>query len=196
MSLASEAVKGLRMAGQAVKGYVTDPNTYQKLGNQIALDTALATGVSQVLPRALGAPAPNPGDVILNTALHSAISHPLGSALNAMGMPQWAASTTASTLGSAGAEYLKSKLTQPQMQGAPVTQSVPAEQQREISPELAEYMQLQRFHAELEQQRYNNQINLAAARNYQPPSTSTIVHKNPSADMSTIYNMLNPKVSY
>jgi hypothetical protein len=64
-----------------------------------------------------------------------------------------------------------------------------------MSPDVAQLMQLQGMHAEMEQQRYNNEINLALAKNYHAPST-TVVHKNPSAELQTIYSMLNPNVRY
>ena len=58
-----------------------------------------------------------------------------------------------------------------------------------------ELRQQQQFYAEQEQQRYNNEINLALAKNYHNPTT-TVVHKNPSAEFDTIQRMLNPSVNY
>jgi hypothetical protein len=43
-----------------------------------------------------------------------------------------------------------------------------------------------------EQQRYNNEINLALAKNYSAPTQ--IVHENPSADLQTMYNLVSGTV--
>lgn len=182
MSLLSDAAKGIRMAGKGLVNYATNPNTLSEIGQKVALETALGTAVSQAVPAMLGAPRPGIRRTMGHMALNAALSNPISGGLSAMGAPKWAAQTTGSMLGAAGTQLLTTPIT-PELQKRP-------------NPELAQYMELQKFNAALEQQRYNNSINLAYARNYNPPSTSTIVHKNPSADLDTAYRILNPNIRY
>lgn len=188
MSILENAGKAVRMAGTNLGAYLSNPQTAKTLGKQIATETALGTAVSQGVPRLLGqAPAVGPLKTAANIGLHSAIAAPVSGGLIAMGMPGAAAQTLGQITGAVGASSLLRSMESPQA----------------IEPETheAQHMygqdlhQLQQFHAAQEQQRYTNEINLALAKNYHNPST-TVVHRNPSAELETVRNLLNPNVRY
>lgn len=187
----------MRMAGAALGKYLTNPQTLKDIGTKVAIDTALGTAVSQAVPRVLGQ---EPGSTPLQAAIHSGtqslISSPVAGGMRAMGLPGIAADSAGSILGGAGAQVVSQSINQGlhgRMQ--PVSQTVAPEPGDQMSPDVAQLMQVQGMHAQMEQQRYNNEINLALAKNYHAPST-TVVHKNPSAELQTIYSMLNPNVRY
>ena len=196
-SLLAAAGKGIRMAGARLGKYLTDPNTLKAIGTKVAIDTALGTAVSQAVPRMLGE---QPGTTPLQAAIHSGtnslISSPISGAMRAAGMPNIAADSAGSILGGAGTQIVSQAVNQGlhgRMQ--PVSQAIDPESNSQFSPHASQLMQLQKMQADMEQQRYNNEINLALAKNYHSPVT-TVVHKNPSADLQTFYNMLNPNVRY
>ena len=197
MTLFAEAVPAVRMAGAALGKYLTNPQTLKDIGTKVAIDTALGTAVSQAVPRVLGQ---EPGSTPLQAAIHSGtgslISSPIAGGMRAMGIPGIAADSAGSILGGAGAQVVSQVVNQGlhgRMQ--PVSQAIDPESNSQFSPHASQLMQLQKMQADMEQQRYNNEINLALAKNYHSPVT-TVVHKNPSADLQTFYNMLNPNVSY
>jgi len=196
-SLLAAAGKGIRMAGARLGKYLTDPNTLKAVGTKVAIDTALGTAVSQAVPRMLGEqPGTTPLQAAIHSGTHSLISSPISGAMKAAGMPNIAADSAGSILGGAGTQIVSQAVNQGlhgRMQ--PVSQTVTPEPQSQFSPHVAQLMQLQKMQADMEQQRYNNEINLALAKNYHAPST-TVVHRNPSAELQTYYNMLNPNVRY
>ena len=188
MSILGNAGQAIRLAGKNLGAYLSSPQTAAQLGKQIATETALGTAVSQGVPRLLGqAPAVGPLRTAANIGLNSAIAAPVSGGLAAMGMPGAAAQTLGQITGAVGASSLLNSMARPQA----------------IDPETndAQHMygqdlhQFQQFHAAQEQQRYTNEINLALAKNYHNPVT-TVVHKNPSAELETVRNLLNPNVRY
>lgn len=188
MSILGNAGKGIRLAGKQLGAYLSNPQTAVKLGQQIATETALGTAVSQGVPRLLGqAPAVGPLRTAANIGLNSAIAAPVSGGLAAMGMPGAAAQTLGQITGAVGSTSLLRAMTPPQ-----AIEPETHEAQHMYGHEL---QQLQQFHAAQEQQRYTNEINLALAKNYHNPVT-TVVHKNPSAELETVRNLLNPNVRY
>ena len=188
MSILGDAGKAVRMAGKNLGAYLSSPQTAAQLGKQIATETALGTAVSQGVPRLLGqAPAVGPLRTAANIGLNSAIAAPVSGGLAAMGMPGAAAQTLGQITGAVGASSLLNSMARPQ--------SIEPETHEAQHVYGHELHQQQQFHAEQEQQRYNNEINLALAKNYHNPTT-TIVHRNPSAEFDTIQRMLNPSVNY
>ena len=188
MSILENAGKAVRMAGTNLGAYLSNPQTAKSLGKQIATETALGTAVSQGVPRLLGqAPAVGPLRTAANIGLHSAIAAPVSGGLTAMGMPGAAAQTLGQITGAVGANSLLNSMARPQ--------SIEPETHEAQHTYGHELQQLQQFHAAQEQQRYTNEINLALAKNYHNPVT-TVVHKNPSAELETVRNLLNPNVRY
>lgn len=185
MALIDNAIKGARMAGSALGKYFSNPATYSTLGKQVALETALGTAVQQGIPRALGMPAPSLGSSLMHTALNSAMVHPLTGGMEAMGAPKWAANTTGAILGGAGAQLVSQAVSRP------IAEPEPHEAP---NPQLAEYRQLQQINADMENQRYQNQIQLAYARNFRMPTV--IEHRNPSADLETMHRVLTQMPRY
>jgi len=122
-----------------------------------------------------------------NIGLHSAIAAPVSGGLTAMGMPGAAAQTLGQITGAVGASSLLNSMARPQ--------SIEPETHEAQHVYGHDLQQLQQFHAAQEQQRYTNEINLALAKNYHNPST-TVVHRNPSAELETVRNLLNPNVRY
>ena len=188
MSILGDAGKAVRMAGKNLGAYLSSPQTAAQLGKQIATETALGTAVSQGVPRLLGqAPAVGPLRTAANIGLNSAIAAPVSGGLAAMGMPGAAAQTLGQITGAVGSQALLRAMAPPQ--------SIEPETHEAQHVYGHELHQQQQFHAEQEQQRYNNEINLALAKNYHNPTT-TIVHKNPSAEFDTVQRMLNPSIRY
>lgn len=168
------------MAGQGLAKYAADPNTLSQLGKRVAMETAVNTAAAQAIPRIIGATPPPLGRTVLSTGLHSAFSAPVAGGMRAMGVPDWAAQTAGQVAGVVGAQKVSSAIT-PEPQQQPQVQGI-------------QFEQLQQMNAAAEQQRYHNEINLALAKNYSHPST--IIHKNPSADLQNIANLLSMKVQY
>ena len=197
MTLFAAAVPAMRMAGAALVKYLTNPQTLKAIGTKVAIDTALGTAVSQAVPRVLGQePSSTPLQAAIHSGTGSLISSPVAGGMRAMGIPGIAADSAGSILGGAGAQVVSQSINQGlhgRMQ--PVSQTVAPEPGDQMSPDTAQLMQVQGMQAEMEQQRYNNEINLALAKNYHAPMT-TVVHRNPSADLQSIISMLNPNVSY
>jgi hypothetical protein len=188
MSILGNAGKAVRMAGTNLGAYLSNPQTVKSLGKQIATEAALGTAVSQGVPRLLGqTPSVGPLRTLANTALHSTIAAPVSGGLTAMGVPGAAAQTVGQITGAVGSNSILRAMAPPQ--------SIEPETHEAQHTYGHELHQLQQFHAEQEQQRYNNEINLALAKNYHSPVT-TIVHKNPSAELETVRNLLNPNVRY
>ena len=181
MNLVGNALRGIRLAGTNLTEYLTNPATAAALGKKVAFDTAVGTAASQAIPRMLGQqPGVGIGRSALHAGLHSAISHPVAGGLEAMGMPQWASQATGQVVGAVGAQSLSQTIT-PEVTQQPMTH-------------VTELMQLQQLEAAQEDQRVKNQIALAYARNYNPPSR--IIHENPSQNLATVHAILNPKVGY
>ena len=188
MSILGDTGKAIRLAGTNLGAYLSNPQTAKTLGKQIATETALGTAVSQGVPRLLGqAPAVGPLRTLANTGLHSAIAAPVSGGLTAMGMPGAAAQTVGQITGAVGSHSLLRAMA-PAQAIDPETNDSPQVYGQDLQ-------QLQQFHAAQEQQRYTNEINLALAKNYHSPVT-TVVHKNPSAELETVRNLLNPNVRY
>ena len=188
MSILGNAGKAVRMAGTNLGAYLSNPQTVKSLGKQIATETALGTAVSQGVPRLLGqAPAVGPLRTAANIGLNSAIAAPVSGGLAAMGMPGAAAQTLGQITGAVGSNSILRAMA-PQQAIDPETHEAPHVPGQGLH-------QLQQFHAEQEQQRYNNEINLALAKNYHNPVT-TIVHRNPSAELETVRSLLYPNVRY
>jgi hypothetical protein len=182
MSFLNKATQGIRLAGKNLGAYFSNPATAAQLGKDIALETAVGTALGQLVPRAMGkTPTESPLQTAKRAALHAGISAPIGGGLSAMGAPKMVAAPVGAAAGMLGSHLLSRSIDpephdQPQVQGY-------------------DLRQLQEYHAAQEQQRYNNEINLALAKNYHNPAT-TIIHKNPSAEMETVRNMLSPNVRY
>jgi hypothetical protein len=177
----------IRMAGTALGNYVTSPETAKALAQKIALDTAIGTAGSQLIPRIQGMQPQPLAASVGNAALGSVLSSPVAGAATAMGVhPQVAG--LAGTLSAAAGMSALSNMQQP-------SRSIDPEINESGPTHLSEYMQLQQFHAGLEQQRYNNEIMLARIKNSKPESTE-VVHKNPSAEFESIRQMLMPDVTY
>jgi hypothetical protein len=186
MSLIDKAAQAVRLAGTRLAGYAGNPATYSDIGRKVALEAGLGTAVSQAVPAMLGSQAPGIGQTALNIGLHSAMSHPISGAMQALGAPAWAANTTGQILGGAGAQMLSHAVSRP----------ITPEPQQAMNPDLAQYMQIQQMNAAIEQQRYDNEIKLAMAKNYHPPSRSTVVHQNPSGDIQSVLGALSYSPKY
>lgn len=171
MSNASNIGKAMRMAGQ-------------QLGKKVALETAVGTALGQAVPRMIGGtPAQGPLQSAKKIALESAIGNAAGMGLTAMGVPKVISGPVGAATGMVGGHFI----TRPR--------AIDPEPNDQLHTSGSEMQYLQHFQAAQEQQRYNNEINLALAKNYHAPVT-TVVHRNPSAEFETVRNMLNPSVRY
>jgi hypothetical protein len=185
MSVIDNTINAVRMAGTNLGQYLTSPQTAQALGRKVALDTALGVAVPTAVSYAAGAGAPDYKRLAKQAALHSMISSPVSGSLTAMGMSPGLANAA----GSVAAAFGTSALSRP----------VAPEPFPEQRAALNQHMMLRRLAMEEEQQRYNNEIALAHARNYHAPHT-TVEHRNPGAMFGAIYqtaqNALNTNVQY
>ena len=187
-SLLSSAGKAIRKAGINLGAYLSNPKTAASLGKQVALQTAVGTTLGQTVPRMMGqTPAENPMQAAKRVALHAGISAPISGVLSATGIPHVAAGPIGEAAGMLGAHSFLRAMTPPQ--------SIDPETNDAPHAYGQDFAQMQQFHAAQEQQRYTNEINLALAKNYHSPVT-TVVHKNPSAELETVRNLLNPNVRY
>ena len=163
-----------RMAGTALKEFFGRPAVRSALGK-----TAVTAGAEQLLPRALGQqPVRSAMGSIARGGLEAAISTPVEMGLKAAGVNPMIAGL--------GGSLVAAPLTQV------VSQAISPEPQHAYQTEYSQLIQAQQLHASEEQQRYNNEINLALAKNYSTPTQ--IIHKNPSAELETMYRLTSGSV--
>lgn len=175
----SSILSGARMAGQAMKAHFSNPATLSALGKQIALDTTVNAAAQQVLPRLVNQqPQQTIPQSLIHAAIHSGIAAPISSGMEAFGVPASVANLT----GQIAATPLSNA----------VSNIITPEPHQQPYSSGNDLMQMQQYHADLEQQRYNNEISLAIARNYKSPTE--IVHRNPSADLETMYKIMSGPV--
>ena len=179
MNPLSSILSGARMAGQAMKAHFTDPAVLSSLGKQVALDTAVGAAAQQILPRLTNQqPQRTIPQSLINAAVHSGIASPISSGMTALGVPNSVATLT----GQIAATPLSNA----------VSNIITPESHQQPYASGNDLMQMQQYHADLEQQRYNNEIALAMAKNYRTPTE--IVHRNPSADLETMYRVMSGPV--
>lgn len=163
-----------RMAGTALKEFFGRPAVRSALGK-----TAVTAGAEQLLPRALGQqPVRSAMGSIARGGLEAAISTPVEMGLKAAGVNPMIAGL--------GGSLVAAPLTQM------VSQAIAPEPKHAYQAEYNQLMQFQQMQAAEEQQRYDNQINLALAKNYSAPTQ--IIHKNPSAELETMYRLTSGSV--
>lgn len=163
-----------RMAGTAMQEFFNNPNVRAALSK-----TAVTAGAEQLLPRALGQqPARSVMRSVARGGLEAAISTPVEMGLKAAGVNPLVAGF--------GGSLVAAPLTQM------VSQAIAPEPRHAYQTEYNQLMQAQQQHASEEQQRYNNEINLALAKNYSAPTQ--IIHRNPSAELQTMYQLSSGSV--
>ena len=147
----------IRTAGSALKQYFTDPASLKQIGKAIGTEAALGVAAQQVVPRIIGQrPAQSIPQSLVHAGIHSAVNVPVSGSLQALGTPSFAASTAGSILGTAAANQFAN--------------SIDPEITPENHPDFHQLYAMQQMQAASEQQRVNDQIRLAYARNYNPPS--------------------------
>lgn len=185
MSVVDKTIQAVRMAGTKLGQYATSPQTAQALGKKVALDTALGVAVPTAISYAVGADAPDPRRLAKHAALSSIISSPVSGGLTTMGVNPALASAAGSIAAAAGTSAISRPITPEPFQG-----------QRAA---LNQHLMLRQMAMQEEQQRYNNEIALARARNSRAPET-TVIHRNPSAEFDTMQrfaqNALGSSVQY
>lgn len=190
MSLFGDALTGMRMAGTQLAEYLTTPQNLSNLAKEAATKTAVQTTVSQAIPRMLGLEAPDLASSVIEGGASNFLGGAIGGGLHSMGVPKLPAQVAGDILGTVGT-VMASRNIRPEVTEQ---QQHFADDQEAMPPEMSQYMQLQRFQADLDNERYNNAIRLAVAKNYHEPTR--IIHSNPSADAQTAYNILNPNMRY
>ena len=163
-------VEQVRMAGSALKQFFTDPANLAKMGKKAATEAVLSTAVQQTVPYLVGGkPSASIPRTLAQAGVHAAASAPITGALQSMGMPEIPAAMAGQIVGSAAAGRF--------------SQAISPEVQDQPNPEFQQLLAIQKMNAEQEQQRYNNQIQLAYARNYSSPS---FVHHSSSGNPAEI----------
>ena len=157
-----------RMAGTAMKEFFEKPGVRSALGK-----TVVSAGGEQLLPRVLGRqPARSVMGSIARGGLEAAISTPVEMGLAAAGVNPGIAGL--------GGSLIAAPITQM------VSQAIAPEPHHAYQAEYGQLVQLQQMQAAEEQQRYNNEINLALAKKY--PVPTEIIHRNPSAELQSVMN--------
>lgn len=147
----------IRVAGTALKEFFTDPASLAKMGKKAATEAALSTAVQQTVPYLVGSkPGASLPRTLAHAGVHAAASTPVAGALQAVGMPEMPAMLAGQIVGAAAANRF--------------SQSISPEVHDQPNPEFQQLLAMQKMQGEQEQQRYNNQIQLAYARNYSAPS--------------------------
>lgn len=147
----------IRTAGSALKQYFTDPASLQQIGKAIGTEAVLGTAAQQVVPRVVGQrPSQSVPQSLMQTGIHSAVNVPVSGALKAMGVPNLAASTTGSILGSVAASRF--------------TPKIDPEIVQEQHPDFHHLYAAQQMEAANAQAAHQMKINEIMARNYNPPS--------------------------
>jgi hypothetical protein len=157
-----------KMAGTAMKEFFGNPGVRSALGK-----TAVTAGNEQLLPRVLGRqPARSVMGSIARGGLEAAIATPVEMRLAAAGVNPGIAGLGGSLIALPIANM--------------VSQAITPEPKHAYQTEYDQLIQAQQLHAFQEQQRYNNEINLALAKNHSTPTE--IIHRNPSAELQSVMN--------
>jgi hypothetical protein len=163
-----------RLAGTAMKEFFGRPAVRSALGK-----TAATAGAEQLIPRVLGQqPARSVAGSIARGGLEAAVSTPIELGLRTAGVHP--------ALAGLGGALIAAPVTNV------ISQAIAPEPQHSFQTPYNQLAQMQQMQAAAEQQRYNNEINLALAKNYSAPTQ--IIHKNPSADLQTMYNVVSGTV--
>jgi hypothetical protein len=92
----------IRTAGSALKQYFTDPGNLKNIAKATATEAAFGAAAQQLVPRMVGQrPAQSVPQSLMHAGMHSAVNVPVTGALQAAGVPGFAAATTGSILGAA-----------------------------------------------------------------------------------------------
>ena len=161
----------IKLAGQALKSFFSQPSVQQfakKAAANAAIEAGVGVATEQLLPRVLGArPEASLGESILRQGVSSAIGSPIASVLEDKGLPKSVANLTGALVGQpAGQAFVQAAL--PGNQTYPL--GVDPEPHQAGYAQYGQLMARQQLEAQAERERYNNMINLALARNYNPPS--------------------------
>jgi hypothetical protein len=160
----------MRMAGTNLKQFFTDPANLAQMGKKAATEAALSTAVQQTVPYLVGGkPSASIPRTLAHAGIHAAASTPITGALQVAGMPDVPANIAGQIVGAAAASRF--------------SQSISPEVSDQPNPEFQQLLAMQKMNAEQEQQRFNNQIQLAYARNYSAPS---FIHHSSSGNPAEI----------
>ena len=166
--------QAIRTAGTALKQFFTSPENLAQMGKNVAAETAFGAAVQQGLPRVLGmAPGQSIPQSLLHTGVQAAVGIPVTKGLEVMGAPQIGSTMAGNILGSVAANRLVNRI-EPEIV-------------QEGNPDFHQLYAMQKMQAEAEQQRVNNQIQLAYARNYSPPS---FIYHHSTRDPSEMANQM------
>lgn len=166
--------QAIRTAGTALKQFFTSPENLAQMGKNVAAETAFGTAVQQGLPRVLGmAPGQSIPRSLLQTGVQAAVGVPVTKGLEVMGAPQIGSAMAGNILGSYAAARLANQI-EPEIV-------------QENNPDFHQLYAMQKMQADAEQQRVNNQIQLAYARNYNPPS---FIYHHSSKDPAEMANQM------
>ena len=150
----------MRMAGPQLASFFASPGVREfgkEAGKQVLINTAIGTGLEQVLPRAMGQRAPSIGQSLVRTGISSALGAPVSIGLTRAGVPSIAAELASSAVTAAPAAMIARNIIDPE----------PHQNPQATYSDLATKQQVE---ALSERERYDKQIALAYARNYTAPS--------------------------
>jgi hypothetical protein len=166
--------QAIRTAGTALRQFFSNPQNLAQMGKNVAAEAAFGTAIQQTLPRVLGSkPGMSIPQSLLQSGVHAAVGVPVSKGLEVMGAPAIGSALAGQILGAAAANQLVGQI-EPEIV-------------QEGNPDFHQLYAMQKMQAEAEQQRVNNQVQLAYARNYSPPS---FIYHHSTKDPAEIANQM------
>ena len=158
----------IRKAGQALGAFFSRPGVRNYLTNA-GIEAGAQVAAEQLLPRALGqTPQSSLAESIIRQGTSAAVGYPIQKGLGNIGLPGPISYIGAQLIGQPAGQFAAQSLL-PGNQSYPIGMDPePTQAGHAGYGQLMARQQMEALMAERE--RYNNMINLALARNYNPPS--------------------------
>jgi len=157
----------IRQAGQALGAFFSRPGVRNYLTNA-GIEAGAQVAAEQLLPRALGqTPQSSLAESIIRQGTSAAVGYPIQKGLGNIGLPGPISYIGAQLIGQPAGQFAAQSLL-PGNQSYPIGMDPEPTQAGHAG--YGQLMAQQQIDAMAERERYNNMINLALARNYNPPS--------------------------
>ena len=170
----------LRLAGNALLDFFSNPTSLKNVASQVASDTAMKTAAQQVVPRLLGGkPGLNLRMNLMQAGTEAAVGIPAAKLLQKTGMPESFSSTAGGILGAAAGAAIINRF----------NNQIDPEIVQENHPNFQNLYAMQQMNAAMQQNEHNMKLQEIYARNYNPPSF--IYHKSTGDTASTAQNIAN-----
>ena len=157
----------IRQGGQALGAFLSRPGVRNYLTNA-GIEAGAQVAAEQLLPRVLGqTPQSSLAESIIRQGTSAAVGYPIQKGLGNIGLPGPVSYIGAQLIGQPAGQFAAQSLL-PGNQSYPIGMDPEPTQAGHAG--YGQLMAQQQIDAMAERERYNNMINLALARNYNPPS--------------------------